>query len=86
MSFQKLIRLGLHTACLTFLVQSLQDYKYMYWPNFNYEQLFDLNEDPGEMNDLFQSVNQEHKSKLDEMRKRFTELKQLVKSDEIVTL
>ena len=58
----------------------------MYWPNFNYEQLFDLNEDPGEMNDLFQSVNQEHKSKLDEMRKRFTELKQLVKSDEIVTL
>ena len=58
----------------------------MYWPDFNYEQLFDLKEDPGEMNDLFQSINPEHKLKLDEMRKRFTELKKLVKSDEIVTL
>ena len=58
----------------------------MYWPNFNYEQLFDLNKDPGEMNDLFKSINPEHKLKLDEMRTRFTELKQLVKSDEIVTL
>ncbi|KAL7500646.1 hypothetical protein ACHAWT_009878 [Skeletonema menzelii] len=63
-----------------------KDYKYMYWPNFKYEQLFDLNKDPGEMNDLFNSVNPEHKLQLDEMRKRFTELKHLVKSDELVTL
>lgn len=58
----------------------------MYWPNFKYEQLFDLNKDPGEMNDLFNSMDPEHKLQLDEMRKRFTELKQLVKSDELVTL
>ncbi len=58
----------------------------MYWPNFRYEQLFDLNEDPGEMNDLFQSMNPEHKAKLEEMRKRFTELKKIVKSDELITL
>lgn len=64
----------------------MQDYKYMYWPNFQYEQLFDLTEDPGEINDLFQSEIPEHKAKLEEMRKRFNELKQIVKSDELVTL
>ena len=57
----------------------------MYWPNYRYEQLFDLNKDPGELNDLFASTDPEHRMKLDEMRKRFNELKQLVKSDELIT-
>jgi arylsulfatase len=64
----------------------MQDYKYMYWPDFKYEQLFDLNEDPGEMNDLFKSTNPEHQQQLENMRTRFKQLKQLVKSDELVTL
>ena len=80
LSLRKFIRQNLHSCTIE------QDYKYMYWPNFKYEQLFDLNEDPGEMNDLFQSTNPEHKAKLNEMRKRFTELKKIVKGDELVTL
>ena len=58
----------------------------MYWPDYKYEQLFDLKVDPGELNDLFQSTNPEHKQQLDYMRERFNELKHLVKSDEVVTL
>jgi hypothetical protein len=58
----------------------------MYWPDFNYEQLFDLNDDPGEMNDLLNSTNPKHQEKLTEMKLRFHQLKQLVKSDESVTL
>jgi hypothetical protein len=58
-----------------------QDYKYFYWPNFRYEQLFDLRNDPGEINDLVNSTNPEHKKKLNEMRKRFVELKMLAHSD-----
>ena len=27
-----------------------KDYKYFYWPDFNYEQLFDLTNDPGKVN------------------------------------
>lgn len=57
----------------------------MYWPDFKYEQLFDLNKDPGEMNDLFKSMNPDHQQQLDYMRTRFNHLKQLVKSDEVVT-
>merc|ERR1711957_305612 len=52
-----------------------KDYKYFYWPNFNYEQLFDMKNDPGEMNDLFNSTDPVHHQKLMEMRKRFLELK-----------
>jgi len=58
----------------------------MYWPDYKYEQLFDLKKDPGEIDDLFQSTNPEHKKQLDYMRERFNELKHLVKSDEVVTL
>mmetsp|Transcript_24201 Transcript_24201/g.36812 ORF Transcript_24201/g.36812 Transcript_24201/m.36812 type:complete len:169 (+) Transcript_24201:2-508(+) len=29
-----------------------KDYKYLYWPNYDYEELFDLRNDPGEVNDL----------------------------------
>jgi arylsulfatase len=58
-----------------------KDYKYLYWPNFKYEQLFDMKNDPGELNDLFNSTNPSHKQKLKEMRKQFVELKMMAHSD-----
>lgn len=63
-----------------------KDYKYFYWPNFNYEQLFDMKNDPGEMNDLFNSKDPVHQQKLKEMRKRFLELKKMAYSDEQIIL
>ena len=64
-----------------------KEYKYMYWPDYGgYEQLFDLVNDPGEMNDIINSTDTIHIEKLHEMRIRFKELKSLVKSDNIVTL
>ncbi|KAL9191474.1 hypothetical protein ACHAXT_001180 [Thalassiosira profunda] len=63
-----------------------KDYKYFYWPNFRYEQLFDIRNDPGEMNDLFNSTNPVHQRKLKEMRKRFVELKMMAHSDLSVIL
>ena len=58
-----------------------KDYKYFYWPNFKYEQLFDLKNDPGELEDLFNSTNPVHQQKLVDMRKRFVELKMMAHSD-----
>jgi arylsulfatase len=58
-----------------------KDYKYFYWPNFKYEQLFDIKNDPGELNDLLYSTNPVHQQKLIEMRKRFVELKMMAHSD-----
>jgi arylsulfatase len=63
-----------------------KDYKYFYWPNFKYEQLFDMKNDPGEMNDLFNSTNPVHQQKLKEMRKRFVELKMMAHSDLAIIL
>lgn len=63
-----------------------KDYKYFYWPNFKYEQLFDMKNDPGEMNDLFNSTNPIHQQKLREMRKRFVELKMMAHSDMSIIL
>lgn len=63
-----------------------KDWKYMYWPDYSYEQLFDLRNDPGEINDLWNSTNAEVRVVLREMKSRFDELKRLVRSDEIVTL
>lgn len=63
-----------------------KDYKYFYWPNFRYEQLFDMKNDPGEMNDLFNSTNPVHQAKLKEMRKRFVELKMMAHSDLSIVL
>ncbi|MDB6054238.1 MAG: arylsulfatase family protein [Verrucomicrobiales bacterium] len=50
-----------------------KDYKYMYWPDFKVEQLFQLNSDPHEENDLVNDSRQ--KERLVEMRSRFAELK-----------
>ena len=54
-----------------------KDGKYIYWPEQNYEQLFDLNADPHEENDLARDPKQA--DKLAEMRKRFDELKAAAK-------
>lgn len=50
-----------------------KDYKYMLWPNYNVEQLFDLRNDTYELNDLIESVT--HQELLLQMRKRFKKLK-----------
>lgn len=50
-----------------------KDMKYMFWPDFEREQLFDLKKDPFEESDLI--ANPERKQQLDEMRARFAELK-----------
>jgi arylsulfatase len=63
-----------------------KDYKYMYWPDYGYEQLFDLKKDPGELDDLWNSTDPQVRDVLREMKSRFDELKQLVKSDAVVTL
>lgn len=54
-----------------------KDYKYLLWPNYKVEQLFDLRNDGYELNDLMENAS--HKLMLDEMRSRFRELKELAK-------
>lgn len=49
------------------------DWKYIHWPDFDVEQLFDLANDPAEENDLVD--HEEHQGKLSELRSRFRELK-----------
>lgn len=50
-----------------------RDWKYMYWPDFGVEQLFHLNVDPLEENDVVAQAA--HAAVLAEMRRRFAELK-----------
>lgn len=50
-----------------------RDWKYMYWPEFDAEQLFDLTTDPREENDL--ADDPAHAGRLAQMRARFAELK-----------
>jgi arylsulfatase A-like enzyme len=54
-----------------------KDWKYMYWPEDDVEQLFDLKNDPREENDL--ASDPAHAEKIAEMRKRFSELKDAAK-------
>jgi arylsulfatase A-like enzyme len=54
-----------------------KDHKYILWPNYDVEQLFDLKNDTYELNDLIDSVS--HKELLNEMRTRFNELKKIAK-------
>ena len=54
-----------------------KDFKYMYWPKHDVEQLFDLVNDPIEEVDL--AGNPKYADKLAEMRKRFKELKEAAK-------
>ncbi len=50
-----------------------KEWKYLYWPEHDYEQLFDLKADPIEEHDL--ARNPKHAEKLKEMRTRFAKLK-----------
>jgi arylsulfatase A-like enzyme len=50
-----------------------KDWKYFYWPNFEFEQLFHVEADPLEENDLAHDPAQA--TRLAEMRARFAELK-----------
>ncbi|MEM9021493.1 MAG: sulfatase [Planctomycetota bacterium] len=54
-----------------------KDFKYMYWPEDDVEQLFDLVNDPIEENDL--AASPQYAEKLEEMRERFNELKEAAK-------
>lgn len=54
-----------------------KDWKYMFWPEDNVEQLFDLKNDPREENDL--ASDPAHAKRLAEMRTRFNELKEAAK-------
>jgi hypothetical protein len=49
----------------------------MFWPGHEYEQLFDLTQDPHEENDL--AKDPAHATRLAEMRTRFAELKAAAK-------
>lgn len=51
-----------------------KDWKYLYWPEAGYEQLFDLKSDPREENDL--ARRPEFEDQLVRMRTRFDELKE----------
>ncbi|HEX4946397.1 MAG TPA: sulfatase [Blastocatellia bacterium] len=50
-----------------------RDVKYIYWPDFKHEELFDLKRDPHEENNL--ANDPKHKQTLQRLRQRFTELK-----------
>ena len=50
-----------------------KDWKYFYWPDFQREQLFDMNADPREEKDL--AADPAQANRLGEMRSRFAELK-----------
>jgi arylsulfatase A-like enzyme len=54
-----------------------KDWKYFYWPTHKVEQLFHLEADPTEQNDL--AADPAHAAKLAEMRTRFQELREQAK-------
>lgn len=52
-----------------------KDSKYIYWPDYDYEQLFRLDDDPFEERDVLHSQLKTDKRLLDEMKLRMAELK-----------
>lgn len=52
-----------------------KEWKYIYWPEHNREQLFHLKEDPLELNDLYDTNDTEFLQVLLKMRERHDELK-----------
>lgn len=51
--------------------------KYMFWPDYNAEQLFDLERDPHENHDVVAEAS--YSKRLQEMRERFSQLRELAK-------
>jgi hypothetical protein len=51
--------------------------KYIWWPDFKYEELFDLRKDPHETHNL--AADPAQRAALEELRERFKELKALAK-------
>lgn len=64
---------GMNMPMATALVR--KDFKYIQWPQFAYEQLFDLESDPFEQSDI--ANNTEYTDILSEMRHRHKELEAL---------
>jgi arylsulfatase A-like enzyme len=54
-----------------------KDWKYIFWPDFQHEELFDLKHDPQEERTL--AADPVHQAKLAELRRRFAELKDRAK-------
>ena len=52
-----------------------KDYKYFYWPQVKYEQLFNIEKDPYEEYDLLNTTKQTSQEVLELMRARYAFLK-----------
>ena len=63
-----------------------RDHKYFYRPKFKYEQLFDMKNDPGELNVLFNCTNPVHQQKLKYTRQRFIEFREIAHSGASIIL
>jgi len=55
-----------------------KDYKYLYWPDFDFHQLFHTKADPYEEHDLVSSTESKHQAALVQMKERFLELKDII--------
>jgi arylsulfatase len=49
-----------------------RDYKYIYWPAFEYEEVFNLTEDPYELTN--QAQNASYQKLIDDMRVKYSRL------------
>jgi arylsulfatase len=56
------------------------DYKYFYWPEFKYEQIFNLVDDPFEQTDIFNTTVQSDLARYNEIKSRYKYLKELAQS------
>ena len=52
-----------------------RNWKYIYWPQTDYEQIFDLVEDPDEEFDVFNMTYKDSSTKYNELRNRYLLLK-----------
>jgi arylsulfatase len=54
-----------------------RDYKYIYWPSFDYEEVFNLTEDPYELTN--QAQNATYHKMIQDMRVRYSKLQERAK-------